>query len=49
MAAQEAAGWSTEQGPCWLLPESVEDPAEGFCFKKNHNSASFFYKWYVLF
>lgn len=29
MAAQEKAGWGHQQGPCRILPESVEDPSEG--------------------
>lgn len=29
MAAQEASGRSAEPSPCGLLPESLEDPAEG--------------------
>lgn len=29
MAAQEKIGWGYQQGPCGILPESVEDPSEG--------------------
>lgn len=29
VASQEASGRSLEPSACWLLPESLEDPAEG--------------------
>lgn len=29
VAPQEAFGRIPEPSPCWLLPESLEDPAEG--------------------
>lgn len=34
VAPQEASGWSLEPSPCRLLPESLEDPAEGW--KESH-------------
>lgn len=41
MAAQEASGWSAEPSPCGLLPESLEDPAEGESARQDQVSVTF--------